>query len=192
MGPNAVEKEAKLEALLASKAFEALTPDEKVFVLEELGSEEQYNGMRKIEQALKEAAVDVSPDPAILQSLRYRMKQQAPSAGIARLFNVKFPAYATVLLIILFSAVSWWVGKGDSKEVPRIVERLRIDTVYLAAKADTVYRERILYREAKVIQAPKQKVFKVADAISDEKPVPEGVSMKEQQGLEVLLVSGSE
>jgi hypothetical protein len=191
MEPNAVGKEAKLEALLASKPFDALTPDEKVFALEELGSEEQYHALWKMEQALKEEVpVDISPNPAIIRSLRYRMKQHAPRTGIAWVFGAKFPAYATVLLILLFSAASWWAGGSRS---PLFVNA-RIDTVYLT-KTDTFYRERIIYREAKtkIIGAPKQKVFKVAEAVSDEKPAPEvGVSMKEQQGLEVLLVSGSE
>jgi hypothetical protein len=194
MEPNAVGRETKLEALLASKPFDVLTPDEKVFVLEALGSEEQYHALWKIEQALKEQVpADISPNPAIIRSLQYRMKQHAPRAGIAWVFGAKFPAYATVLLILLFSIASWWMGERRSKAGTQLVERIRVDTVYLAAKADTVYRERIIYREAKIVHPPKQKVFNVAGAVSNEKPAPEvGVNMKEQQGLEVLLVSGSE
>lgn len=194
MEPNAFEKEAKLEALLASKSFDALTPDEKIFVLEELGSEERYHAMQRIDRALKKMTVDVSPDPAIIQSLQYRMKRSASHSGIALMLGVRFPAYATVLLIVLFSAVSWWVGRSPSKEISRVVERVRIDTVYLTAKADTLYRERIIYREVKVINKPAQRVFKVAGSTPVEKPGEKevGVSMKEQQELEMLLVSGSE
>jgi hypothetical protein len=189
MEPNAVGKEAKLEALLASKPFDALTPDEKIFVLEELGLEEQYYALWKIEQVLKEEVpVDITPNPAIIRSLQYRMKQYASPAGIAWVFGVKFPAYATVLLILLFSVASWWAGGSRSP----VFANVRIDTVYLT-KTDTFYRERIIYREAKIVRAPKQKIFRIAEAVSDEKPAPAvGVSMKEQQGLEVLLVSGSE
>src|SRR3990170_166126 len=124
MEPNAVGNESKLEALLASKPFDALTPDEKVFVLEELGSEEQYHALWKIEQTLKEELpVDISPNPAIIRSLRYRMKQQhAPRTGIAWVFGAKFPAYATVLLILLFSTASWWMGERRSRAAAQLVE----------------------------------------------------------------------
>jgi len=194
MEPNAVEKEAKLEGLLVSKSFDALTPDEKIFVLEELGSEERYHAMQKIDQALKKITVDVSPDPAIIRSLQHRMKRSASRSGIASMLGARFPAYATVLLIVLFSAVSWWAGRSRSKEMSRIVERVRIDTVYLTAKADTLYRDRIIYREVKVSSKPAQKVFKVAGNPTNEKPGEKavGVNMKEQKELEMLLVSGSE
>lgn len=192
MEPNAFEREEKIEKLLASKTFDALTPDERRLVLEEIGSEEEYQAMHCVSHALDKITDKVVPDREIIGSLQRRMGRNHSRPILSSLLATKLPAYATVLLIILFSTIAWWVGGNRSSEKLRFVERIRIDTIYLA-KADTFYRERIIYREVKKVNPSKQKVLNVADATPGEKNVKEvGISMKERQELEMLLVSGSE
>lgn len=193
MEPNAFEREEKLEKLLASKTFDTLTPDERRLVLEEIGSEEEYHAMQRVSHALAKITDKVVPDREIIGSLQRMMGRNPSRSILSSLLAPRLPAYATVLLIILFSAIAWWAGGNRSGKRPRIVERIRIDTVYLASKVDTFYRERIIYHEVKKVSPPKRKVLKVADATPSEKTAKEvGISMKERQELEMLLVSGSE
>ena len=191
MEPNAFEREEKLEKLLASKTFDALTPDERRLVLEEIGSEEEYLAMQRVSYALDEITDKVAPDREIIGSLQRRMGRNPSRSILPALLGAKLPAYATVLLIILFSSLAWWIG-GNRFSEPRIVERVKPVTVYVE-RIDTFYRERIIYREVKRAIPPGQKNLEVADATQDEKAVKEvGISMKERQELEMLLVSGSE
>lgn len=193
MEPNAFEREEKLEKLLASKTFDALTPDERRLVFEEIGSEEEYQAMQHVSHALDKITDKVVPDREIIGSLQRRMGRNPSRSILSSLLGTRLPAYATALLIILSSAIAWWAGRNGSSGKPQMVERIRIDTVYLAAKVDTFYRERIIYQEVKRTSPPKQKEIKVAGATPDEKNVEEvGISMKERQELEMLLVSGSE
>jgi hypothetical protein len=187
------KKEERLEHLLSAKAFDALTAEEKLFVIDELGSEDQYNVMRKVSLALITSKVDLSPDPHILTALEQRMKPEK-QFGLVAVLNIRFPAYAFVLTGIIVFSLGWTLHSSmKTKPLPvQFVEVVRHDTVYVAPKADTIYRNRIVYRQAGLNDiSNKQPVKFVATPSIKEEEKEIGVTMKEKPELEMLLVSGT-
>ncbi len=104
----------ELERLLSTKTFAQLSDEECDFVLKKLGSEEQYNAMRRVTLALITSKVDLSPDPDILPSLKKKMADTRERSGLSLmgLFSFNVPAYASLLLIIFTSVVTWFVSRN--------------------------------------------------------------------------------
>jgi hypothetical protein len=187
-------KEDKLDALINTKAFDQLTNDERMFVLEELGSETQYDAMRKVSLALITSKVELSPDPRTLLALQGKMKdryrQQDHQAWGRTILAWRLPAYAASLLVLAVAVSSWWIGRRNVEKAVRIVETVRRDTIFVASTPDTVFKDRFIYRTIVKKEIQKDVVYLVRGA---EPPSSDGigVSMKEKQDLELLLVSGS-
>ncbi|HYG19764.1 MAG TPA: hypothetical protein VD816_12590 [Ohtaekwangia sp.] len=186
------DRDERLEALLSTRDFEELSPVEKTFVREVLGSEAQYRALRKVSQALV-IRTDVSPDPDILKRLQHRMaaakKVPVPAAG----FGITLPLYASVLLMIVFAGAGWWAGTTFGQQPREIAAVVKTDTVYVRTKPDTItiYRDRIIREAGKAQPQPAQGLVKVvATPRRDGKDV--GVSMEEKEELQWLLVAGSE
>lgn len=179
----------KLEELLSSKPFDKLTASEKELVLSELESEEQYEAMRKIGITLAKKTADLSPDPQILISLQRRMGDGKKASVIYEMLSWQAPAYMTVLLIGVFSAVTWFISKEQEGITTLPITLVKTDTVYLASKPDTVFREKIIYRYPKLKTSTLQRVTKT-ETIPQQRDVT-GVNMKAYEELENLLVSGS-
>jgi hypothetical protein len=67
---------------------------------------------------------------------------------------------------------------------------IKRDIVYVPAKADTIYITKVVYKASPPVQQP---VIISANAeVSAERKTAMGVSMKEKEELDNLLVSGSE
>jgi hypothetical protein len=187
----------ELERLLSTKSFGQLSEDEKDFVLKKLGSEEQYHAMRRVTLALITSKADLSPDPDILPSLQKKMSEARhhSSFSLAGLFSFRIPAYATVLLIIFTSVVTWFASRDKDVNVSSsFVEVVKRDTVFVThVKLDTVFKTRVVYRRVETPFVPDRNYFQVVRKGSEENvPEERSISMKEKQELEMLLVSGSE
>ena len=109
------------------------------------------------------------------------MRQQQPVVNFS-LWKVSV-GYAMVAL--LFGFGGWWLGKSEPTiPVTRVEKILMHDTVYLATKPDTVFRERVIFKDRPIILTTGNN--------QPEESSTKGVSMKEKEELDKLLVSGSE
>jgi hypothetical protein len=183
------EKEQKLERLLEEKSFDQLTHDEKEVVLQEFGSEEQYRLARKIGPALVKLKTGLSPDPWILASLQDQVKIHRRPSLWAGFFQARVPAYVMAGVCLAIVVMMWWL-KPVPEPAPVSVRRVR-DTVYVASAPDTVYRRKIVYRYRYVTVAaptPAPASARVAEPVAESA----GVTMKDKEELEKLLVSGSD
>lgn len=185
------EKEQKLERLLDEKSFDQLTREEKEVVLQEFGSEEQYRLARKIGPALVKLKTGLSPDPWILASLQDQVKiRQRPSRWTS-FFQAQVPAYVMAGACLVIVVVMWWL-KPVPASTPVAVRTVR-DTVYLATVPDTVYRRKIIFRyRYRYINVATPATTPLDTRMVEPVAGSEGVTMKDKEELEKLLVSGSD
>lgn len=185
------EKEQKLERLLDEKSFDQLTHEEREMVLQEFGSEEQYRLARKIGQALVKLKTGLSPDPWVLASLKDQTKLRRRPSVWTNFFQAQVPAYvmAGACLIIVFLA--WWLRPVATP--PSIAVRMVRDTVYLTTTPDTVYRRKIVYRyRYRYINVAAPSPTSSDPGVVEPVATSAGVTMKDKEELEKLLVSGSD
>lgn len=185
------EKEQKLERLLDEKSFDQLTHEEKEVVLQEFGSEEQYRLARKIGQALVKLKTGLSPDPWILASLQEQVKiRQRPSLWTS-FFQAQIPAYVMAGACLIIVVTMWWLKPVPIP--PAATVRMIRDTVYLATVPDTVYRRKIVYRyRYRYITVAAPSTTSPDTRVAEPVAGSEGVTMKDKEELEKLLVSGSD
>ena len=178
----------KLEDLVRRKSFQDLSIGEKVWVLNFFESEQEYELFRSTDRLLENRGNDkiLYPDKKSIQRLRSSLTQQ--HAPRAQWWSFSVPAYASAMLICICTAFGWWVGQ--SKPV-LIVDRVvtKPDTVFVASKPDTVFVEKIIVRK------PQEAFYSVTESNSVLKSITSksnhGVSMKDNEELESLLVSGN-
>ncbi len=178
----------RIEHLLSTKGWEDLSTEEKEFAIQELGSEEQYALMRKIGQTLVSERPNLSPDPKILAHLHAELNELHPSLW-KRVLQWRVPGYAMVIPLVAFVVILYrWPSKDTQADLRGSAIIRETDTVYISKAPDTVYIERTEVRYVR--QQPVTPVYTVVK--TDESPKgSDGVSMKENEELEKLLVSGS-
>lgn len=180
----------KLESLLQSKSYDALTSEEKIWVGQWIASEGVYNNLRKAEgeiQSYFKGASSLTPAPETLLHLKAQLHARQSSLPL-HWWQVATPRWSAILLTITFGIAGWWIGSYQKKSDP-IQASLPVivrDTVYLAIKPDTVFVQQVIYRERSVLA----KTVKQLEPLSSEAPA-RGINMKEKEELENLLVSGS-
>lgn len=185
---------SRLEDLLASKTFAELSAGEKSFVLKELGSEEEYNSLRKVSSALVADKADLSPDPRTLHSLRRELRNtRSRESWASRFLAWQIPGYSLVpmVVIILFIGLR---GMNDStfEAQPPPILVSKVDTVFIKTASDTVFIEKVIVRYRKEEPAEKPAPsYSIVRNVSEQKDDEEGVTMKDKEELETLLVSGS-
>jgi hypothetical protein len=182
------EKSQRMERLLESKSFAQLNAEEKEFVLREAGSEREYNLLRKVSSALVAEKADLSPDPQTLRKLLLTMKNMKPASWYEAVLTYKVPAYAVVLMITLFLVLWLMPGKSSTTKIENIAA-MKTDTLFVSQPPDTVFVEKIVVKYRNV-PAPVDD-YTIVKNVSTDDVLPEGVSMKEKEELESLLVSGS-
>ncbi|HYF69145.1 MAG TPA: hypothetical protein VD884_13470 [Ohtaekwangia sp.] len=180
----------RLERLLESKDFDSLTPEERQFVLSELGSAAQYALMKKVGQALVSEKAGLLPDPLVHQKLKEALHLQRQTIW-RRIVSIQLPAYVAVLLMTISAAVMSMVVRPSKPSV--IVSRVvKTDTLFVPVKPDTVFVERVVikYVPAKDREIEPYSVAKT-NFDSTDPVVTESVNMKEKEELDNLLVTGS-
>jgi hypothetical protein len=92
---------------------------------------------------------------------------------------------------MIVGGIAWFSGSLNRK--PLIVEKttLQTDTVFLAAKPDTIVKEKIVYRT--IVERVKENQPFVNQANSPDKTMSaqKGITMLDKEELGKLLVSGS-
>jgi|GEM_PF-1798227 len=187
------EDEEKLEKLLECLVFSELSFEDKSFVINALGSEDEFTSLQKIEEILRsgELKSGLLPEPNAFDSIKKKMKERSSSTSWYDLLFRKTPAYVTALLMIfsfgLAALFPLYVKQAEKVMVSTVVKK---DTVFVT-RIDTVFSERVIYRQAKTI-SPSFKEIQTAKALERTTPVSTGVSMKDKEELNKLLVSGSD
>jgi hypothetical protein len=178
----------RLDDLLKRKSFQELSRDEQDWVFNYFESEQTYEQFRLAEGALKnrKSSKIIYPNKEIISSLKSALRQRHSEPVIW--WNFSVPAYATIILIFGFTAFGWWIGQSKPAViVDRVV--MKSDTVLVASKPDTVFIEKI------VIQKPQEAFYSVTESNSVLRSLTpqsnQGVSMKDNEELESLLVSGN-
>jgi hypothetical protein len=185
------EKEQKLERLLDEKSFDQLTHEEKDVVLQEFGSEEQYRLARKIGPALVKLKTGLSPDPWILASLQDQVKIRRGPSLWTSFFQARVPAYVMAGACLVIVILVWWLKPVPTP--PPVAVRMVRDTVYLASVPDTVYRRKIIYRyRYRYITVAAPSTTPPDTRVVEPVAGSAGVTMKDKEELEKLLVSGSD
>ncbi|HWA33347.1 MAG TPA: hypothetical protein VG737_04415 [Cyclobacteriaceae bacterium] len=190
-----MKDEDELESIIRQKDFASLTEKEKALVLQSIASEEEYEAIRKIELAMSDKSLrsTLDPDSRTLDVLKGRLKKQPAAFDWRTIFQVRIPAYVAALGLILISALFF----AYQPQVPgeNIVQQkvdssvVRIDTVFIT-KTDTIVRDRIVYRQVNLTASPP--TVDPATLVHQKQTTTSGVSMKEKEELNKLLVSGSE
>jgi hypothetical protein len=185
----------KIDELAETKEWQALSEVERKFIEENFGSEDQYQALRKVNHALTTSGKSmVSANPGTLNRLhRAFQKQYAPQWRVLPLFKV--PAYATVLLMGLSAFAGWYLATSEQPVKPVSVNPVvQRDTVYIAAQRDTVFVQRVVYREIEVIREKSETQMTLLPIPSQHEQSLNavGVNMKEKSELDNFLVSGSE
>ncbi len=177
----------RIEELLESKSFSALSEEEKAMVIQELGSEQEYTRLRKISVALV-SKTDLSPDPRTLLRLHQALADTHRMSWLQQIIGYRVPAWSLVpavaSLMILFSV---FTNEDETKENVFITVT---DTVFVKSAPDTVFLERAIvrYRQAKPARVSD---YSIVRNIGEKNSGSEGVNMKEKEELEPFLVSGS-
>jgi hypothetical protein len=183
----------EFEELLGSKEWTDLTDDERALALTHVQSESDYQAMRKITVALEgHPRARISPDKNILPVLKKRMaKQPAYPRWLVTAFGHKMPVHSVSTSIILALIVGWAIGSQQTVK-PEVHERIvyQVDTVFQTLPSDTVFVSKVVYRYIPQSR-PSRADFKT---VNQENPPTEsrGVTMKEKEELDVLIVSGTD
>ncbi|HNR74452.1 MAG TPA: hypothetical protein PKK67_04945 [Cyclobacteriaceae bacterium] len=172
------------EKLLTEKSYSELTMHELRLVSQFVSSQQEYENMRlsglEMKKWFRDNPITNKGDESLLK-LKQAFRQQQPAV------NYSLPkvwiGYAMVAL--LFGFGGWWLGKSEpAVPLTRVEKILMHDTVYLTSKPDTIFRERIIYKDRPIVLSTGNR--------QPEAPNTKGVSMKEKEELDKLLVSGSD
>jgi hypothetical protein len=182
----------QIEKLLQSRSYQELTATEKELVNTVIDSEEEYEEIRKVNFSLSELK---HQSPVIQSSDVWRKikhtRQKDRAVSIYPWYAKPIPSYAAVALVMVVGGIAWFSGSLNRK--PLIVEKttLQTDTVFLAAKPDTIVKEKIVYRT--IVERVKENQPFVNQANSPDKTMSaqKGVTMLDKEELGKLLVSGS-
>jgi hypothetical protein len=187
-----MEKIAQVEKLLQSRTYQELTTDEIELVNSIIDSEEEYEEMRRVNFSLSEIGHQ-SPMPvssAVWRKIK-SARQAARAVSNFPWYAKPMPSYAVAVLVVMVGGISWFFGSMSRH--PLIVEKttLHTDTVFIAAKPDTIVKEKIVYRT--IVERVKENQPLVNQANSSDKIIStqKGVTMLDKEELGKLLVSGS-
>jgi hypothetical protein len=181
--------EERIEDLVnGDKEFEKLDGETQQWVLRKLGSADEFRMLRQIHSGLSDQAdkQNIFPNEQVMVSLRTRLKERHPAFRWADLFQFKIPAYAALLLTIASTIAFSTLTKTKTEPNEKIVNVpvVRIDTVYETVK-DTIYVNNTVVR---YVTIPIQVSSPILTASA--RPDPSGVTMKDKEELDKLLVSG--
>jgi len=188
-----MENFEKIERLLQSKAYQELTEAEREIVRATVITEDEYESLRNAEVRLTnyfslKAEVDLTKNG--WEQIKSTLKQKKAEPKFNFWTATPLPTYATLLLLLAVGFVCWVGGSQISPKILDVARAAqRVDTVFIATKPDTIYKERVVYLKAPSL-APTFQTVKSLRSVPNQ--TSKGVNMKDKEELEKLLVSGSE
>ncbi len=182
----------QIEKLLQSRSYQELTAAEREFVNTVINSEEEYEEMRKVNFSLNE----INHQSPVFQSSDVWRKIKSThhvtrTVSSYSWYAKPIPSYAAAAIVVIVGGIAWFFGSMSHQ--PLIVEKttMHTDTVFLAAKPDTIFKEKIVYRT--IVERVKEQQ-PLADQVNSTSKViatQKGVTMLDKEELGRLLVSGS-
>jgi hypothetical protein len=182
----------KLEWLMKSKSYTELSNEEREWVSQWMESASEYDLLRKSEIQMRQYFDDSKIDPPASSTLaqlvnHLKKKNRMQQAGVW--WQIK-PSLSTWALAILFGCVGWWIGQSASSPVAQqevITSTIVRDTIYIASKVDTIFMEKVIYKDRPVILTKNNSIKELKNTSGSN-----GINMKEKEELEKLLVSGTD
>lgn len=134
----------KIELLAMEKPFEALSAEERLWVLAEM-SQAEFDHLRSVLLTARQMDAGVLP-PARLKAdlLRSMGAQPNPATGMRKLLTAKMPIWAAAAALFIGVMVASRLTQHPIQEKIVQVVQLQTDTIWLDK---IVWRERILIRE---------------------------------------------
>lgn len=170
------------EILMAGKMYTELSVSELKLVNQFVDSEQEYEALRLSGIEMKRWFIQNAPataDDNILSDLKRELKRS--HKPVIPVWNVSV-GYA--MAAVIFGLCGWWLGQSQKPMPVHSVERVLVhDTVFVAMRPDTVFRERIIYRDRPLVLTSQPTPLEIKS--------PKGISMKEKEELDNLLVSGT-
>ncbi len=179
----------KLEQLIQSKSYADLSEEEKEWVGKWVISAGEYENLRSSQFEIRQyfQRTSTTPKPETLTKLKDHLRlKSAVRTGL--LWHLK-PTLGGVLMAVFLGGLGWWIGQSssDSPLVQAVNTLVIHDTIYVASKPDTIYTEKVVYKDRQVI------LTRSASTTDVNKPIEKnGINMKEKEELEKLLVSGTD
>lgn len=183
----------KLERLMQSKSYSELNHGEKEWVSQWVESADEYDGLRKSETKIRQYLLDNQFNPPAAKTLtqltnHLKKKTSKQPAWVWRRFKPSLSAWSTA---ILFGSVGWWIGQSATNSNTAKTESIKStivrDTIYVQSQPDTVFTERVIYKD------PPVKLTRSSDMeLNQQSSESNGINMKEKEELEKLLVSGTD
>jgi hypothetical protein len=173
------------ERLIAEKQYFELSTKELKLVNQFITNEQEYESFRMSGLTLKRWFRE-NPVVGVTDKTLYGLKQEFKRAHQPQVSFAWWKVtvgYAVAAIVFGFSG--WWLGQSEKPmSITKTEQVLVRDTIFVATKPDTVVREKIIYRDRPVILTTTNP--------QNETPITKGVSMKEKEELDKLLVSGTE
>lgn len=177
----------QLDVLLRQKSYQQLTADELQFVIEQLGDEKSYDDLKELVMTARQ-----SQSMLVKSSLKLDLVSQFKAKHLQSIpfiwMGYKMPAYVNVLLVVVAIIAVWFLKPVEQVVTDRpVIVQLpgKLDTLVIQSPADTVFIVKRIRVEVPVY------ITKTAEATHEAlTKVIEGNSMRDQQGLRDLLVSG--
>jgi len=173
------------ERLVSEKRYSELSGDELKLVNQFIATEQEYDAFRMSGIDMKRWFRE-NPVVGVTDKTFSGLKQEFKRAHRPHVnFSWWKVTVGYAVAAIVFGFGGWWLGQSEKPtSLTRIEQVLVRDTIYVATKPDTVVREKVIYRDRPfILTTTKQQ---------NETPITKGVSMKEKEELDKLLVSGSE
>lgn len=161
----------RIEFLLSRYDYNELQPSDKKLADEMIGSEAAYNLLRKSKKQGLDSRGDLSISLDRKKELlkTFRSAKVKTSPVIFSLLNRRIPAYYSIAILLLsaLSVVLILSSRSDLTppssspvEVNYVEVPAKPDTVYLTGVTDTVFLERVVYRN---VYLPADTVYQVVD-----------------------------
>jgi hypothetical protein len=184
--------EEKFDELLLAKDWSELSQEEKDLALKFVASGDEFTATRKISLALLAAPkASIRPDKSLLRNILASSPANNEKSFVDRVISYKMPAYAVVLLAMGVAFVSLALAKSNDRfnNATAAQEKIvvRTDTVFVQRPPDTVFINKVVVK-----YIPQRTSTPVLTKTSPEESTIQGVTMKEKEELQDLLVTGVE
>lgn len=180
----------RLEQLIQYRSYSELSKEEKEWVGQWVVSIDEYESLRsseiKIRQYFQNTRVS-DPDSETLAQLTNHLRKSKSRKNTGLFWQFK-PSLGAILFSVLLGGLGWWIGKSsnDMHQQQTFNPVILHDTIFVVSKPDTIFTEKVIYkyRPGILTRSANTDVSKSAEK--------NGISMKEKEELEKLLVSGTE
>ncbi len=183
-----MENREILEQLLEHYSYEELANEERAWV-NTFSSQEEYEALRLLNKHLNFSYKEkMKPRPETWQKIKTYQRINSKGFRVFEWFKWPVPLYAHATMLAVVGTVFFWMGSKHSSStifLDRILTK--VDTVFVPTKADTIFKQKIVYIKVVAPSNPSSEIEPVRKAV-----VSKGVNMKDKEELEKLLVSGLE